>query len=183
MAPLALRQDSMLGSVIPLRTDSAMVDSLSGGRMILAPISAQPVRSVNRIIGSDHARVGAWMKAQGSAAYRDGSTCIGLEHNGEIVAGALFDFCNGASIFAHIAITGRITREWLWFICYYPFVQLRCRVVIGLVPSENKAARRFDEHFGFRLQTTIAGADLAGDLCIYTLKKEDCRFLTRGAHG
>lgn len=39
MAPLALRQDSMLGSVIPLRTDSAMVDSLSGGRMTVAESS------------------------------------------------------------------------------------------------------------------------------------------------
>lgn len=141
------------------------------------------IKSVYHTVSNDPVRVGKWMREQGSQAYRDGSTCIGLERNGEIVAGALFDFCNGASIFAHIAITGCITREWLWFICYYPFVQLRCHVLIGLVSSENKAARRFVEHFGFRLQTTIAKADLAGDLCIYTLKKEECRFLTIGPYG
>ena len=136
-----------------------------------------------RIVDQEHQRVGDWMHAQGAAAWRDGATCIGCERDGQLVAGAMFDFCNGASIFAHIAVTGRFTREWLWFICYYPFVQLGCQVVIGLVPSVNEKARRFDEHFGFRLQCAIPQADTDGALLIYTLRKEDCRFLTRRSNG
>lgn len=129
------------------------------------------------IIDQDSPRVGTWMHQQGSGFYRDGAACIGLERDGQLVAGAMFDYCNGASIFAHIAVTGQITREWLWFICYYPFVQLGCHVVIGLVPSSNEKARRFDEHFGFKLQTAIPGGDPDGSLLIYTLRKEECRFL------
>lgn len=136
-----------------------------------------------RIVDQEHQRVGAWMHAQGAAAWREGATCIGCERNGHLVAAAMFDFCNGASIFAHIAITGRYSREWLWFICYYPFVQLGCQVVIGLVSSVNEKARRFDEHFGFQLQCAIPQADTDGALLIYTLRKDDCRFLRRPSHG
>jgi len=132
-----------------------------------------------RIVDQEHQRVGEWMHAQGAAAWRPEATCIGCERDGQLVAAAMFDYCNGASIFAHIAVTGRFTREWLWFICYYPFVQLGCQVVIGLVNETNHAAQRFDEHFGFRLQCAIPQADPDGALLIYTLRKEDCRFLTR----
>ena len=138
---------------------------------------------MTRILDQDHARVGAWMQAQGAGYWRDGATCIGLEREGAIVAGAMFDYYNGASIFAHIAIAGRITKEWLWFICHYPFEQLRCNVVIGLVSQSNDAAQQFDEHFGFRPALTIPRADPSGDLIIYTLRKEDCRFLRRVPHG
>jgi hypothetical protein len=132
-----------------------------------------------RIVDHDPKTVGHWMHAQGAAPYREGVTCIGLEREGQLVAGAMFDGYNGASIFAHIAITGRITREWLWFISYYPFVQLGCQVVIGLVESSNLAAQRFDEHFGFIETGRIRQGTPDGDLIIYTLTKADCRFLRR----
>lgn len=138
--------------------------------------------SSTKILDQDHARVGAWMGTHGAGYYRDGTTCIGLEREGKIVAAAMYDGFNGSSIFAHIAITGKMTREWLWFICYYPFVQLKCEVVIGLVSSANHAAQRFDEHFGFVKQCVIPGGDPQGDLIIYALRKADCRFLTKGKH-
>ena len=136
-----------------------------------------------RIVDQEHQRVGDWMHEQGAAAWREGATCIGCERDGQLVAAAMFDYCNGASVFAHIAITGKYTREWLWFICYYPFVQLGCEVVIGLVSSANEKAQRFDEHFGFTRQAAITGADPDGSLLIYTLRKEQCRFLRRPHHG
>ena len=134
------------------------------------------------IIDQDPARVGAWMHAHGAGQYRDGTTCLGLERDGQLVAGAMYDYYNGASIFAHIAVTGRLTREWLWFICYYPFVQLQCRVILGLVSSTNTRSRRFVEKFGFTCQADIANAEPAGSTLIYTLRKEDCRFLQRRHH-
>ena len=139
--------------------------------------------SASRIIDTEHERLGTWMHAQGAGRWRQGATCIGLERHGEIVASAMFDWYNGASIFAHIAVTGRISHEWLHRICHYPFVQLQCQVVIGLVSSTNLAAQRFDEHFGFQKQVTLPGADTHGDLLIYTLQKADCRFITRRHYG
>lgn len=136
-----------------------------------------------RIVDQEPQYVGDWMHAQGAARYREGATCIGCERDGQLVAGAMFDYCNGASIFAHIAVTGRFTKDWLWFICYYPFVQLGCQVVIGLLSSVNTKAILFDENFGFRQQCRIPNADTDGDLLIYALQKDDCRFLTRRPHG
>lgn len=142
-------------------------------------MAAALLTSSTRIIDTDPERVGTWMEIQGAAPYRHGVACIGLERDGALVAGAMYDGYNGTSIFAHIAITGRITSEWLWFICYYPFVQLGCNVIIGLVDEANLEARRFDEHFGFIEQIRIPHAAPGGALLIYTLTKADCRFLRR----
>ena len=135
------------------------------------------------IIDQDPARVGIWMGDHGGGHWREGGTCIGLEREGQLVAGVMYDYYNGASIFAHIAIAGPITREWLRRICHYPSIQLGCQVVIGLVASDNQAAQQFDAHFGFKKRLDIAGADPAGSLLIYTLDKADCRFLGRSHHG
>lgn len=139
--------------------------------------------TATRIIDTDHERVGAWMHAQGAAQWRDGSTCVGLERQGHLVAAVMYDCYNGASIFVHIAITGRLTPEWLWFVCHYPFAQLQCRVLIGVVASTNARSIRFVEHFGFRRRAMIPGADPTGDMLVYTLHRTDCRFLTRRHHG
>ncbi len=136
-----------------------------------------------RIVSDDSSRVGTWMQAVGAGFYRDGCVCIGCERDGLLVAGAMFDYYNGASVFAHIAVTGRFSKAWLHAICHYPFIHLGCNTVIGLVASDNKKAQRFDENFGFKRQVELAGADPSGSMYIYTLKKDDCRFLRRNDHG
>ena len=135
------------------------------------------------ILDQEHARVGRWMHQEGSGHWSDGATCIGLERDGALVAGVMFDFYNGSMIVANIVIRGPVTREWLWFICHYPFVQLHCQVVIGLVAEENIASHRFVQKFGFRHGLTIHDADPSGSLTLYTLRKEDCRFLRRSYYG
>lgn len=130
-----------------------------------------------QIIDQDHARVGAWMQAQGAGVYRDGSTCIGLERNGELVAGTLYDFFNGASVFANIAIRGPITREWLWFIFFYPFEQLGASVLLGLIAEENQKSLQLAIRFGFFVSGTVPDADPSGPLHLVTLHRRDCRFL------
>ena len=132
-----------------------------------------------RIIDKDPERCGPWIQDHGGGYYREGTTCIGLERNGTLVAGVMYDYFNGASLYMHVAAIGKhwLNREFLWFSFYYPFVQLGARVIIGLVESENLQARKFDEHLGFRLNQSIPDASPSGDLLIYTMKKEDCRWL------
>ena len=59
----------------------------------------------------------------------------------------------------------------------YVFNQLNVNKVIGLVDSTNTAARRYDEHLGFRLEATIPDAGTHGDLLIYTMTREQCRWV------
>lgn len=129
------------------------------------------------IIDNDHERVGKWICEKLDTKWREGNKCIGLERNGEIVAGVMFDWTNGASVTAHIAITGQINREFLWFVFYYPFEQLKVNVILGQVSSKNLKAQRFDEHLGFQLHTIIPSGCPDGDLFIYSMYKHQCKWL------
>jgi RimJ/RimL family protein N-acetyltransferase len=90
----------------------------------------------------------------------------------------LFDHYNGRSIAMHVAGEGNwLNRSFLRACFGYVFRQLRVNKVIGLVDSGNESARRFDEHLGFRLEATITGAGMTGDLLIYTMTAAECRWL------
>lgn len=129
------------------------------------------------LIFKDHQRVGLWIAERTHGEWREGGKCIGLEKDGNLVAGVLYDYWNGSSIYAHIAVDGPINRDFLREIFRYPFVQLQCNVILGLVPSSNEKARQFDEHLGFKLLVDIPGGHPDGSLRIYFMRKEDCRFL------
>ncbi len=129
------------------------------------------------IVDNDPARVGLWMQQHGGMVWRTGSTCIGLERQGQLVAGTMYDFFNGASIFAHIVITGPVTRQWLHRIFHYPFVQLGVQVLIGQIASDNYRSQRLVERMGFTLHTVIPGADPAGATLLYTMSPAHCRFI------
>ena len=134
------------------------------------------------IIDQDASRVGRWMEQQGSGPYRAGATAIGLEREGELIAGTSYDCCNGASVFCSIAITGPITREWLWFIFYYPFVQLGAKVLLGLVNHDNAKSHRLIRHLGFTEVEELHDAHPTGSLFLYRMNREQCRFLQRKPH-
>lgn len=104
---------------------------------------------------------------------------IGLERDGELIAGVKFDNWNRASICMHVAASGSrwMTREYLWFCFYYPFVQLGVKKILGVVAESNHAARRFDEHLGFKLEYSMPDMHPDGALLLYTMTKDQCRFL------
>jgi RimJ/RimL family protein N-acetyltransferase len=51
--------------------------------------------------------------------------------------------------------------------------------ITGLVGEGNAAARRFDEHLGFTLETKLTGAHPTGDLLVYVMWKHDCIWLEK----
>lgn len=107
-------------------------------------------------------------------------SAIGLEEDGKLIAGVVFTDYNGVSVSMHVAAEpGRrwMTREYLWFCFYYPFEQMRVKRITGVVEEGNLDAQRFDEHLGFQLEAKLKDAGKTGDLFIYRMFKEDCRFL------
>lgn len=106
---------------------------------------------------------------------------IGIARNGQIVGGVCFDGYNGANINMHVASDGSrhwMNREFLWFVFYYPFRQLGVKRITGVVPSCNMTARSFDEKIGFELETTLKDAHPHGDLLIYKMTPDKCRWLS-----
>jgi RimJ/RimL family protein N-acetyltransferase len=110
-----------------------------------------------------------------------GSVGIGLEENNELIAGVAFNMYTKASICMHVAaMPGRrwMTRDYLWRCFAYPFLQLNCNRITGLVRVDNLDAQRFDEHLGFEKEGVLRKAHTDGtDMIIYGMLKEDCRWL------
>ena len=108
-------------------------------------------------------------------------TAIGLEEDGNLIAGVVYNLYNGPSICMHVAaVPGKrwMTRDFLYRAFAYPFIQLGCRRVTGLVRVDNIEARRFDEHLGFVQEGVIRrGASDGTDMILYGMLKEECRWL------
>lgn len=104
---------------------------------------------------------------------------IGIEKNGQIVCGVIFDSFNGRSIQIHVALEpgARMTREWFRILFDYAFNQLGVQKIIGVVDSTNQAALRFDKHIGFVEEAVIKDAGKHGDMHILTMTRQQCRFL------
>ena len=127
-------------------------------------------------------RVGPWVCSRAGGFYIPGSSyAIGLEENGELIAGVLYDhYYVGASIQMHIAAEpGKrwITRENLKLAFGYPFDYLKVQKILGVVQEDNLAARNFDEHLGFTVEARIKDACAGGDLLVYSMTRPQCRFL------
>lgn len=129
------------------------------------------------VIGHD-ALVGPWVCARTGGEYSGGVT-IGMARDDHLIAGVLFDNFNGKSMAMHVAAEGSgwLNRQYLRTAFSYAFVQMRVAKLLGLVDETNAAARRFDEHLGFRLEARIADAAPNGDLLIYSMTPAECRFL------
>lgn len=125
--------------------------------------------------------VGKWVAARSESRYREGDTAIGLlDPEKGLIAGVLYQNFNGVNISAHIAAEPGATwlnRAFLWTIFDYPFRQLGVKRITGLVPDANSAAKAFDEHLGFVEEARIDGALPSGDLIIYRMREQDCRWL------
>ena len=104
---------------------------------------------------------------------------IGWARGAAIVAGVAYADWNGPNVVCHIAAEGKhwATRAYLGTIFDYPFRQLGARRITVCVGEGNAASRRFVEHLGFTLEAELAGAHPTGDLRIYRLWRDDCRYL------
>lgn len=133
------------------------------------------------LVGCD-AVFGPWMAEKLDTNWHPGrGHIVGLGDvtTGTMVAGAWFESFNGSSVMCHFATDGknRLNREFLWFISYYPFEQLKVRKVICPIEETNLASRKWVEKFGFTLEATLKDAAPKGDLLIYTLVKDQCKWL------
>jgi RimJ/RimL family protein N-acetyltransferase len=110
-----------------------------------------------------------------------GMVGIGLERDGELIAGVIYEGFNGKNIWMHVAaVPGKrwLVRSYLKACFVYPFVQCGVDRVSGYVNASNLEARRFDEHLGFKEEATLQGAAAdGGDVIIYVMRKKGCRYV------
>lgn len=107
---------------------------------------------------------------------------IGLMRDGKIVSGIAYAEFNGKNVFTHQAHEVPLTRRYLWTIFDFPFNQLKCERLTGVIPSCNEKARKLTEHYGFRLETVLKDAHPDGDLLYYVMWKKDCRWINENLY-
>ena len=128
-------------------------------------------------IVTDHS-VGHWTAEKIKGSYfKAKSQAIGLKQNGEFVAGVIYENWNRQSIVCHIAISGRLTPRYLAVIFDYPFNVCDVKKIIVPVDATNSKSVTLVEKMGFTEEARIKDGMADGDMILYTLAKEDCKYL------
>jgi len=123
------------------------------------------------------ADVGHWVAERIAGKYfAEGSQAIGLERDGQIIAGVIYENWNYASIVCHIAIEGRMTKTYLKAIFDYPFNVCKVKKIIVPVSSAHVKSLKLVTKMGFIEEARVKDATPDGDIIFLTLAKENCRF-------
>lgn len=123
--------------------------------------------------------VGHWVAKQSNGSYfAEKSQAIGLQRNGFIEAGVIYENWNGPSVVCHIAFLGRLNVAFLAAVFKYPFVDLGVNKIVAPIDSNNVKALRVVSKLGFHEEARITGAaPNNGDIVFLTLAREECRYL------
>lgn len=135
---------------------------------------------MKRVIWDRQQEVGDWVCARvGNRFHADSETAIGIERDGALCGGCVFESFTGKSVLIHAAGDGRrwMSREFVRAVFGYAFRQLGVHKLIGPVDSANTNSRRFIENLGFKPEAVVIDGARSGDLILYTLRRQDCRFL------
>lgn len=110
--------------------------------------------------------------------------CLGSISGGIIRGVVGYDNYNGASIMMHVAgEPGWLTRDLIRAAFDYPFNVCGVNMIIGMVPSGNLEAIRFNNHLGFKQVLELKGAHPDGSLLLMTMERWECRYLNRNSNG
>lgn len=117
----------------------------------------------------------------GTGRKTDNFSAIGLVDGDKLVAGVVYTDFNGSNITAGIAGDGKswLTRDFLWFMFHYPFIQAGAKRITACVEQTNIVSQQFVEKLGFELEFSMKDAGKTGDMLIYRMFRKDCRFLER----
>lgn len=128
------------------------------------------------IVGGE--QVGHWVARRIRGGYfAERSKAIGLECNGELIAGVIYENWNHQSIWCHIAIERRITPAYLAAIFDYPFNVAQVEKIIVPVGSDNAESLKMVKKMGFVEEGRIKDGRPDGDIVFLTLARDSCRYI------
>jgi hypothetical protein len=111
-----------------------------------------------------------------------GANALGILRGERIVVAVAYNNFHWPDICMHVASDpGAVwaSNDFLYHAFAYPFLQLQCKRVTGLVARKNKASRALCEKLGFKLEGTMKDALPVDDLMIYGLLRGNCRYIVQ----
>jgi RimJ/RimL family protein N-acetyltransferase len=122
-------------------------------------------------------QVGHWVSAQTDGAFwPERSLAIGLEQDGQLVAGTIFENWNGRSVVCHIAWQ-RVTPTYIAAVYDYAYNVANVDKIIGPISSNHTRALKLVRKMGFSEEARIKNAAPDGDIVLMTQTPDKCRFL------
>ena len=140
---------------------------------------------MTRRIQTNHDAIGRFVAQHAKCAYNPDQDCtIGVvddRHTGDswVRGGVIYTNYTGSAVWMHVA--GRdetwITRDMLWAAFHYPFVQLGCQRIYGIVEEANHPAMQFDLKLGFSVLTPLPYLFASGPGLVVFMDRDRCRWL------
>jgi len=127
-------------------------------------------------------RVGAWVAEQvNQTTGWGGFYALGVETNGEITAGVVFNNYNTANVTCHIAIAKRTRMIVPMFVavCDYAFNHCGLKRITGMVPSNEPKILAFDKHLGFEEEFIMKDGAPGADMHVLVMFADKCRWLRK----
>lgn len=140
-----------------------------------APASPPEVSPLSLVYGKD-AEVAAWVAKQlGGDTSFDQPRAIGIERDGQLVAGAVYTHYSGSNICITVvtSVPDWGTSDIVAGLLRYPFNQLGCRRLTAIVPTVAAPTISFAHQLGFKTEGVARKAFGELDGVILGLLKED----------
>lgn len=98
---------------------------------------------------------------------------------GRLAGGVTYTGYTKASIYMHVAgfLPGWGSRDLLWTVFHYPFVQLGCSKVFGEIRADRPQMLEFALKLGYHVEARLEGRFPDCDALILAMRREDCRWL------
>jgi RimJ/RimL family protein N-acetyltransferase len=98
--------------------------------------------------------------------------------DGRFLGGVIYTGFTGSMVTVHVAGVGNwASPELMWLIFDYPFMQLQVKKLVCTAGSDNKHSMDIIERVGFKLEYKIEDGIPGGTLNLYSMLREDCRWL------
>lgn len=139
-----------------------------------------PYPLAHDIIANDPAHGHEIAQAAGAVFNPEANYCIGRVRDGELLGGVFYEGHNGASIIIHTAGFDPywLSRDLIWVCFHYPFVQLGVKKLFAHVAETNSQSLEFVQKLGFKKEHRITDVFDDGDLILFGMYREDCRWLS-----
>lgn len=139
----------------------------------------------SRLVFDEKDRVGKWVAEQVEQSAAWGSFyAMGVERDGEIVAGIVFNNMNGSNATCHIAVSrpGKDMIKLLHHAARYAFEQLGLKRLTGMVPASKPNVLKFDLNLGWEEEFVMQDAAFdGGPLHVLKMTPATCRWLKKGS--
>jgi len=111
-------------------------------------------------------------------------TGIGTSRDGVLVGGCVYYTWNHRNVFMHSAADDSrwLNRTYLHYLFDYAFNVCNVERITGLVDEDNIHAQQFNNRIGFELETRMKNACPSGDILVYVMYKDDCKWISEARH-